>query len=510
MSLALLAQPSVHGRVARYLIYVRRSYKEATAADVSDAAQEAACRALLPAGATAEVITDSGGHRSGATTKRDGYQELLVRLRSGAIDGIAVYDLSRLHRNTENMLALARELERRSVPLLIALMPTARFDGANGRFMLSTLAGAAQLQRDLDSERMKNLQRRLFEDGRHRGHDPLGYHSLHDASARLVHPRQLVIDPEEAAIVRRVFHELAQRSLNEVADLMNQEGVPHDGLWTRDGVKDVCRRGRLYLGFVVEKRGRDERPGQHEPILTEAEYRATVAAIAARTRVGNKPKPFRHYVLRGLATCSCGTRMRGEAHLQRGTEIRYYRCPTLGCRARRCPADVVEGAVLAAIARAVLPSSVIDAARAELRRRLEVPQVAVSGRQRARLQTRLEQLKKQHSWGDISDGEYQAERDAVRVALQDLPDDDRIRSFDAHRTRLLELPNAIEAASPARREELARIVVQQVIVRDRQVQCITWTPAARPFFEKRQRACPQGVSSTRPLSNDDVLEWYVA
>ena len=295
--------------------------------------------------------------------------------------------------------------------------------------------------------------------------------------------------------MRRVFHELAQRSLSEVADLMNQEGVAHDGPWTRDGVKDIYRRGRLYLGNVIEKRGREERRGQHKPILSEAQYRKTMAGIAARTRVGNKPKPFRHYVLRGLASCSCGTRMRGEARVQRGTEIRYYRCPTLGCRARRCPAEAVEGAVLAAIARAVLPTALIDAARVELRRRLEVPQVAVSGRQRARLLTRLERLKEQHSWGDINSAEYQAQRDSIRVALQQLPDDDRIRSFDAYRTRLLELPDAIAVASPARREELARIVVQQVVVRDRQVQSITWTPPARPFFEKKQRACPQGDSN---------------
>ena len=295
--------------------------------------------------------------------------------------------------------------------------------------------------------------------------------------------------------MRRLFHELAQRSLNEVAELMNQQGIAHDGPWTRDAVKDVYRRGRLYLGYVVEKRGRDERPGLHEPIISEGEYRAAVAAVAARTRVGNKPKPFRHYVLRGLATCSCGTRMRGEAHVQRGTEIRYYRCPTLGCRARRCPAQAIEETVMAAIAGAVLPMSVIDAARAELRRRLEVPQVAMSGRQRARLLTRLEQLKKQHGWGDISDADYQAQRDAVRVALQELPDDDRIRSFDAYRTRLLALPEAIAAASPARREELARIVVQRVVVRDRELQAIDWTPPARPFFAKKQRECPQGDSN---------------
>jgi len=100
---------------------------------------------------------------------------------------------------------------------------------------------------------------------------------------------------------------------------------------------------------------------------------------------------------------------------------------------------------------------VVEAARAELRRRLAIPAVAISGRQRARLQTRLEQLKKQRGWGDLSDKDYQSERDAVRAALQDLPDDDRIRSFNAYRTHLLALPEAIAAASEARREELCRM-----------------------------------------------------
>jgi hypothetical protein len=394
------------------------------------------------------------------------------------------------------MLDLQHELERQQVPLLVANLPGANFDGATGRYLFGQLCLAAQLQRDLDSERMTKMQHSLFEAGRHRGHDPLGYASLREASGQLVHPRQLVIVPEEAAAVCRVFAAVRQHSYVEAADVLNLEGLRHRGhLWNRESVKDVIRRGRVYLGHVVEKRGRDERPGQHEPILTAAEYRATMAAVAARRRVGNKPKPFRHYVLRGLVVCSCGTRLRGEAHVQKGREIRYYRCPTVGCHARRCPADLVEAEVLEAIAEAVLPSAVIDAARTELRRRLEVPQVAVSGRQRARLLTRLEQLRKQHSWGDIADAEYQRERDVVRAALQDLPDDDRVRSFDAYRTQLLALPDAIAAASPARREELARIVVQQVVVRDRQLEAIEWTPAARPFFEKRQRAYPQGDSN---------------
>jgi DNA invertase Pin-like site-specific DNA recombinase len=494
MGLAIAASPSVHGLVGQHVIYVRRSYKEATAADVSDEMQEAACRSVLPAGASVRVISDSGGHQSGFSSARDGYQALLAAVAAGEAATIVVYDLSRLARNARLMLNLLHELERRQVPLLVANLPGAKFDGATGRYLFGQLCLAAQLQRALDSERMTGLQRRLFEDGRHRGHDPLGYRSLRDPAGGLVHPRELVIVPEEAVVVRRVWHELATRSLVDVAELMNREGVAHHGVWTRESVKDIVRRGRMYLGFVVEKRGRDERPGRHEPILTEVAYRRTMAAIAARTRVGNKPRPFRHYVLRGLLYCECGTRMRGEAHLQRGTERRYYRCSLLGCRARRCPADLVEHDVLALISAGQLPATVIDAARAELRKLLETPEVAVAGRQRARLLTRLEQLKKQHGWGDLSDADYIAARDAARTALAELPDGDRIRAFDAYRTRILALPDAIEAASSERREELCRIVVQRVVVRDRRLESIEWVPAARPFFEK-QREYPQGDSN---------------
>ncbi len=94
----------------------------------------------------------------------------------------------------------------------------------------------------------------------------------------------------------------------------------------------------------------------------------------------------------------------------------------------------------------------------------------------------------------MTDAEYLVERDSIRTALAALPDNDRIRSFDAYRARVLELPEAIGVASPARREELCRIVVERVVIRDRRLDSITWAPPVRPFFEK-QRECPQGDSN---------------
>ncbi|MGH7122752.1 MAG: zinc ribbon domain-containing protein, partial [Stellaceae bacterium] len=259
-----------------------------------------------------------------------------------------------------------------------------------------------------------------------------------------------------------------------------------------------------------EKRGRDERPGRHEAIISEAEYRRTRAAVTARRCTGNMPRPFRAYPIRGLLHCACGTRMRGEAHVQRGSERRYYRCPSVECHAQRVAADMVEGEVLTAIAEGVLPQSVLDAARRELRHRLDTPATVDTGRQRARLTKRLEALQKQHEWGDLTDAAYLKARDETKAALAELPDGDRIVAFDAYRARVLDLRDAIGVASHARREELCRIVIERVVVEDRHVAEITWTPAARPFFAKRQRACPQGGLSARPLSDEDDLAWFVA
>ena len=125
---------------------------------------------------------------------------------------------------------------------------------------------------------------------------------------------------------------------------------------------------------------------------------------------------------------------------------------------RHCRACVADG---------VLPTSVIDAARTELRQLLETPEVAGAGKQRARLTTKLEHLKKQHQLGDLTDAEYQVHRHATNADLAELLDGDRIRTFDAYRARVLELPWAIEAASLTKREELCRVVVQRVVVRNR-------------------------------------------
>lgn len=480
--------------MAHYAIYVRRSYKRADSAAVSDETQEQMARSLLPAGATAEVITDSGGHHSGASTDRDGYRELVSRLRSGAIDGIAVYDLSRLHRNARNMLDLSEELERRRIPLLVATMPASRFDSATGRFLFGQLALAAQLQRDLDSERMAAQCRAIFEAGGHRGLDPFGYRSTGEK------PRTLAIVDSEAETVRRVWSELAQRSTEEIAEGLNREGILHrtDRAWTRDAVKDIARRGRFYLGYVTYRRGLEERPGRHPAILDEPTWRDGMAAMHRRVR-GSVRRSVRHrsYLLAGLLHCGlCEGRMRGQPSVSRGREWLYYRCRA--CR-NVLPAETAHADLLSRISGMVLPAADIEAAREELRR--AVP--GDDGKLRRRLTQRLERLVQAYTWGDLTEAQYRSQKSETERDMAMLPDRDKLVLFDGHRRVMVSMAENIEAATPEQLRELVQLLVARITAISGVVTDIDWTGPARPFFGAVASAPPDGLE--HPV---DTLGWY--
>ncbi|MCY7419439.1 MAG: recombinase family protein [Chloroflexi bacterium] len=98
--------------MGRWALYIRRSYESAEAGDVSDETQEAVCRSVIPKGSEVEVITDSGGHKSGYVLEcRDGYQVLLAGLKANRFDGVVAYDVNRLRRNALNSLDLKSELD---------------------------------------------------------------------------------------------------------------------------------------------------------------------------------------------------------------------------------------------------------------------------------------------------------------------------------------------------------------------------------------------------------------
>jgi len=488
-------------------------------ADVSDDTQEQISVSRLPPGSTHEVIRDSQGHHSGFTDSRPGYQRLLRMVRQGAIAGVAAYDDSRLNRNAENALVLFRECSTRGVQLLIDNTPPEDRFTPTGEMTYGMVAVVKQHERQAMAKRMRDMSRHLYEAGAHRGNDPYGYRSDRDNKGRLVHPRRLLIEPAEAELVRRLWRDLSRYSLIEVAERLNAAGTWRRGkLWTRDSVKDIARRGRLYLGFVTTKRGLEERPGLHEPILDDKTYADGIVGIMSRARGGRRSKPYRTYLLRGLLHCACGTRMHGETRTKAdGREWRYYICPVsygrkivqTPCAAKAVPADAAEVVVLNAIERFRLPPDWVDRAREELRRRLGAPKADLAEQRRTRLHARLTNLRKQFEWNDISETEYRAKKEDTQRQLALLPDDSKLVIFDRNRRVMSSLVENMDKASDEQKAKLANLLIEKVIAADQMVaeDNIQWAPAARPFFGLGI-APPEGFGGSVPTRHD--LIWYAA
>ena len=306
----------------------------------------------------------------------------------------------------------------------------------------------------------------------------------------------------EAAVVRRVIDELARVPFAEITDGLNRDGIlrPAPGPWTDDAVKSIWDRRWIYAGFVVRgHRHGDKRPGTQAPIITEDELRLATLGVELRKRGRGKPPSStrRHYLLRGLAYCSCASRLRGDSRVRSGKVYRYYGCAVSDargvwrgttsdarpCHERRARAEIVEGTVLERVRLLILPPSVLEAAREELAHRIALPVPGTTVAQRARLRTRLENLRKQHEWGDLTDVAYRAGRDEVERALVLLPDPDKLVDLDTRRDVLVSMAENLDRATPEQRRDLLELLVEKVTIAGGAVVDIRWTPAAATFFE---------------------------
>jgi hypothetical protein len=101
-----------------------------------------------------------------------------------------------------------------------------------------------------------------------------------------------------------------------------------------------------------------------------------------------------------------------------------------------------------------------------------------------RLTTRLEQLRKQHEWGDIGDEDYRAKRRETELLLANVPDADKLVVFDKHRTVIETMAENLDRATPAQKAELVRLLAERIVARGRTVAAvdIKWAGPVRPFF----------------------------
>jgi site-specific DNA recombinase len=370
---------------------------------------------------------------------------------------------------------------------------TQHFDTSTsmGRLVLNILLSFAQFERELISERTRDKVQAARRRGKWTGgHVVLGYGLDPQGGG-------LVVVPEEAELVRRIFALYLQTfSVGAVAQRLNAEGITQKRRVTRSGrvqggqewdkkTVHATLRNPLYVG-QVRVNGGELHPGKHEPIVSTDVFEKAGASLADRSSGQVRRRRTSEYVLAGLLRCgACNAGMTSAFSKGRnGKRYRYYRCVRQQNYGKPCPtglvpAEKIEQLVVAQI-RDVARRGDVQAA---VLRRLEVEtgETAQVASRRDELNEKVRALTAEAEKvfaafrGTGAGSKLAAERlRAIEAEVSDLRRDiagldDRLTQARAARTRMEEVSRLLdgfdrvwEVLTPEERRELLGLLVAQV------------------------------------------------
>ena len=217
--------------------YIRVSTEEQAEQGISPEAQETQIRAYCEAHGLilADLIFDNGISAK-TIRKRPGLVQALKTLRAGDVDGIAVTKLDRLSRSTRDVLDLVARAEREGwqVHSIGEHLDTS---SPSGRFVLTILAGLAQMEREQTAERTKAALAELRRQGRRTsGRPPFGF--------RFEDGREVEVPGELELLQRLLALKADGLGAQRIANAMNEAGTGNPrtgGAWNRGTVQAILK-----------------------------------------------------------------------------------------------------------------------------------------------------------------------------------------------------------------------------------------------------------------------------
>lgn len=330
-------------------IYARKSNDQSVSEDAKSVTrQRERAQAFIAAKgwALGPVFSDDGVSGALFGDSRPGFAQLLAALHpKPAFDILVTMDEARLGRHrVQTEMALATIVEAGIRVWFYLADREAKVDDATSSFMEGVRLYAAQQERETGRARTRDALARKAERGHVPGGKVYGYVNRVIGSTGASGPAvrdhvEREIDPVQAEIVRRIFHEVAAaRGFSRIAKLLNAERIPAprpNRGWAKTGVRELVFRD-LYRGRVIwgktrwvyrgGRKVKEDRPEsewivREMPdlrIITDAEWDAAHARIGSRRRVylrqlngqliGRPESGIESkYLLTGFLTCgACG------------------------------------------------------------------------------------------------------------------------------------------------------------------------------------------------------------
>ncbi len=286
------------------------------------------------------------------------------------IDMIIVYRLDRMSRQTADYLAIRKKLAECDIKLISATEPTG--NSPTEKFVETMLAGFAQMDNDVRSERSKNGMRARFMSGLNNGYVPLGYLNQNGYVAK---------DPATFEIMEGAWKLMGggKKTLREMTVILAKKGIKGGNRHGRETVLhpqmlNRIFRNKFYTGKVVSKKYGLEVQGQHPPMITEELYYRVQAVLDGRNTSVNVQLARRNrdnpdFPLRRIVKCpNCGASITGGWSKGRTKHYAYYFCPK-GCKGSTVATGKLEEVTASLIGKIELKPNAIELLIAYLRKK---------------------------------------------------------------------------------------------------------------------------------------------
>lgn len=321
-----------------------------------------------------EVYADDG--ISGTNTaKRDEFNRMIADCEAGKIDLILTKSISRFSRNTLDCLKYTRKLKALNIAVFFEKENINTMD-SKGEVLLTIMASLAQQESESLSANVRmGIQYRNQQGKVQINHNWfLGYTKDSEGN--------LVIDPEQAEIVRRIYREyLEGASFLQIKRSLEADGIPngaghlkwhesniHQILTNEKYIGDALLQKTYTVSILDKKRAANngEMPkyyveGSHEAIIDRDVFMKVKAEIARRANLnpdGKRRVYSSKYALSGMVFCGhCGDIYRRVKWNNRGCKSTVWRCVSrvlkgkmdLDCPARTLKEEVLQGAIVTAV-----------------------------------------------------------------------------------------------------------------------------------------------------------------
>ena len=250
----------------------------------------------------AGIFADDG--ISGTNTKkRDEFNRMIDECMAGNIDMVITKSISRFARNTLDCLQYIRQLKDKNIPVYFEKEAINTLD-AKGEVLITIMASLAQQESQSMSQNIKlGLQYRYQQGKVQVNHNRfLGYTKDNDG--------HLIIDPEQAEIVKRIYREyLEGSSMDKIADGLMADGILTGAgktKWHTSTINKILRNEK-YMGdallqktyttdFLTKKRIKNNGTvpqyyveGDHEAIIPKELFMQVQAELVRRRVVHVSP-----------------------------------------------------------------------------------------------------------------------------------------------------------------------------------------------------------------------------